>query len=105
MWCIWTFEYKLSAVSLCTTECTNYLSSTTSVATPPYLTRPNTPPSVFPQAFLPNSSLRLTQQLTTDYTLNLHVWNEIAYKMNEMVEENRLIKQAVLGTYERMKDK
>ena len=61
--------------------------------------------SVFPQAFLPNSSPRLTQQLTTDYTLNPHVWNEIADKMNEMAEENRLIKQAVLGTYERMKGK
>ena len=73
------------------------------IATPPYLSRPNTPPLVFPQAFLPNSSPRLTQQLTTDYTLNPHVWNDIADKMNEMVEENRLIKQAVLGTYEKMK--
>ena len=56
---------------------------------------------VFPQDFLPNSSLRLT----TDYTLNPHVWNEIADKMNEMAEENRLMKQAVLGTYEKMKGK
>ena len=81
----------------------NYLGNTTPVATPPYLNRPNTPLSIFPQAFLPNNSPRLTQQLMTDYTLNQHVWNEIAHKMNEMAEENRLIKQAVLGTYERMK--
>ena len=39
----------------------------------------------------------------TDYTLNPHVWNKIPDKMNEMAEEDRLIKQAVLGTYERMK--
>ena len=38
----------------------------------------------------------------TDYTLNPHVWNEITDKMNEMAEENRLIKQAVFGTYERI---
>ena len=59
--------------------------------------------SVFPKTFLSNNSPKLTRQLTTDDTLNLHVWNKIANKMNEMVEENRLIKQAVLGTYERMK--
>ena len=60
----------------------------TPVATPPYINRPNTPLSVFPQTFLPNSSPRLTQQLTTDYTLNAHVWNKITDKMNKMVEEN-----------------
>ena len=42
-------------------------------------------------------------QLTRDYTLNPHVCNGITDKMNEMAEENRLIKQAVLGTFERMK--
>ena len=60
---------------------------------------------VFPQAFLPNISPRLTQQLTTDYTLNPHVWNESADKMNEMAEENRLLKQAVLSFYEKMKSR
>ena len=78
----------------------NYARNTTPVATPPYLNRPNTPPSVFTQAFLPNNSPRLTQQPMTDYALNPNVWNEITDKMNEMVEENRLIKQAMLGTYE-----
>ena len=39
----------------------------------------------------------------TDFMLNPHVWNEIADKMNGMAEENRLIKQAVLGTYKNMK--
>ena len=47
----------------------------------------------------------LTQQLTKDYTLNPHVWNELADKMNEMAEENILIKQAVLSTYEKMKSR
>ena len=41
----------------------------------------------------------------TDYKLNPHVWNEIADKMNKMTEENRLIKQAVLGTYKKMKSR
>ena len=81
----------------------NYLRNTTPVATPPYLNRPNNPPLVLSQAFPPNSSPRLTQQLTTDYTLNPHVSNEITDKMNEMMEDNRLIRQAVPGTYERMK--
>ena len=76
----------------------NYLRNTTPVATPPYLNKPNTPPSVLPQAFLLDSSPRLIQQLTKDYTPNPHVWNEITDKMNEMAEENRLIKQVVLGT-------
>ena len=40
-----------------------------------YTTPVATPPLVFPQAFLLNSSPRLTQQLTTDYTLNPYVWN------------------------------
>ena len=71
----------------------NYLRNTTPVTMSPYLNRPNTPLSVFLQAFLLNSSPRLTKQLTTDYTLNPHVWNEIFDKMNEMAEENRLIKQ------------
>ena len=79
----------------------NYLRNTTLVATPPYLSRPNTHLG-FPQAFLPNSSPRLAQQLTTDYTLNPHVCNETADKM---AEEKKLIKQAVLGTYEKMKGK
>ena len=82
-----------------------YLINITLVPTPTYLSRPNTPPSVFPQGFLPNSSPRLAQQLTTNYTLSPHVWNKIADKMNKMVEENGLIKQAVLDTCERMKDK
>ena len=75
------------------------------MATPPYLNRPNTSPLLFPQGFLPNSSPRLTPQLTTNYTLNPHAWNKIADKMNEVAEENRLIKQAVLGTCEGMKGK
>ena len=80
-----------------------YVRNTPPVATLPCVNRPNTQPSVFTQAFLPNTSPRLTEQLMTDYTLNPYVWNEIADKMNEMAKENRLIKQSVLGTYERMK--
>ena len=72
-------------------------------STPPYVNRLNTPQPLFPQGFLPNSSPRLTQQHTTGYALSAHVWNEITDKMNEIAEENRLIKHAVLGTYERMK--
>ena len=33
----------------------NYLRSILPAATAPYVSRPNTPPSVLPQAFLPNS--------------------------------------------------
>ena len=58
----------------------NYVRNTPLAATPPHVNRPNTPPSVFPLAFLLNSSPRLTQQLMTDYTLNPHVWNEITDK-------------------------
>ena len=39
----------------------------------------------------------------TAYSLNHHVWNEIVDKMYKMAEENRLIKQAVLGIHKRMK--
>ena len=81
----------------------SYLRSTPTVTTPPYVNRPNTQPSVPPQDYLLNGSPGLTQQFTTDYTISPHVWNEIADKMNEMAEENRLIKQAVLSTYERTK--
>ena len=34
----------------------NYIRSTPPVATPPYVNKPNTPPSIFSQAFLPNSA-------------------------------------------------
>ena len=54
----------------------NHSRNTIPIATPSYLSRTNIPPLVFPEAFLPNSSPRLTQQLTTGYTLN--PWNEIA---------------------------
>ena len=47
--------------------------------------------------------MRNLHQLTTYYTLNPHVWNEIADKMNGMAEGNRLIKQTLFGTYEGMK--
>ena len=39
------------------------------------------------------------QQLTADYVLNQNAWDEITTKVNEMAEENRLIKQAVFRTY------
>ena len=42
------------------------------------------------------------QQLTVDYVLNPNAWDEIATKLNEMAEENRLIKQAVHKTYNTM---
>ena len=102
-WCIRALEYKLPTASLCTKNVQNYLRNATPVATPSYLNRPNTPLSIFLQTFLRNNSPRLTQQLSTNYALNPCVWNEITDKMNEMAEENRLIKQAVLGTYKRMK--
>ena len=73
----------------------NYLRNTTPVATPLYLSRSNTPPLVFPSSFSSKQFSKLTQQLTTDFTLNPHVWNETAHKMNEMAEENRLINQAL----------
>ena len=60
---------------------------------------------MFPQAFLPNNSPRPTQQLTTGYTLNPYVWNEIDDKWTKWGKENRLIKQAVLATYGKMKGK
>ena len=41
----------------------------------------------------------LTQQLTADYVMSQHVLDEITTKLNEMAEENRLIKQAVCKTY------
>ena len=93
MWCVWTLKQNLSTASLHTTELLKEHN---------YLNRPNTPPLVFPQAFLPNRSPRLTHTATyNSYTLNPHIWNEIADKMNELAEENRLIKQVVLGTYEK----
>ena len=39
------------------------------------------------------------QQLTADYIMSQHVWDEITTKLNEMAKENRLIKQAVCKTY------
>ena len=39
------------------------------------------------------------QQLTADYGMSQHSWDEITTKLNEMAEENRLIKQAVHKTY------
>ena len=35
------------------------------------------------------------QQLTADYVMSKHAWDEITTKVNEMAKENRLIKQAV----------
>ena len=100
MQCIWTLKQNLSAVSLHTTELfkEHNTSSHTTI-----FKQTKHPTFGFPQAFLPNSSPRLTQQLTTDYTLNPHVWNKVADKMNKMVEENRLIKQVMFGTCEKMK--
>ena len=40
-----------------------------------------------------------TQQLTVDYILNHNSWDEIKTKLNEMAEENRLIKHEVHKTY------
>ena len=81
----------------------NYLRSTQPVATPPYLNRPNTHLSVFPQAFLlnmfPKTYTATYDRLYTESTC----LEKIADKMTKMAEENRLIKQAVHGTYERRK--
>ena len=37
----------------------------------------------------------VTQQLTADYVMSQHDWDEISTKLNDMVKENRLIKRAV----------
>ena len=39
------------------------------------------------------------QQLTADYVMSWHAWDEIMTNLNEMAKENRLIKQAVLQVY------
>ena len=39
------------------------------------------------------------QKLTGDYVMSQHAWDEIMTKLNEMAEENGLIKQAVCKTY------
>ena len=39
------------------------------------------------------------QQLTADYVMSQHAWDEITTKLNEMAKENRLIEQAVHKTY------
>ena len=39
------------------------------------------------------------QQLTADYIMSQHAWDEIMAKLNEMVKENMLIKQAICKTY------
>ena len=39
------------------------------------------------------------QQLTADYVMSQHAWDEITTKLNEMAKENRLTKQAVCKTY------
>ena len=35
------------------------------------------------------------QEVTADYVMSQHAWDEITTMLNEMAEENRLIKQAV----------
>ena len=56
-------------------------------------------PNISCHKFTPNRTPVLTQQLTADDTLNQNAWDEIMTKLNEMAEENRLIKQAVHKTY------
>ena len=41
----------------------------------------------------------LSQQLTADYVMSQHAWDEITTKLNEIAKENRLITQAVHKTY------
>ena len=105
MWCIWAFEKKMSAVSFCTAKCVKLFKGHNTSSHNTISKQTKYPTIGISPCYVPNSSQRLTQQLTTDYTLNPHVCNETADKINKMIEENRLIKQTVLGTYERMKGK
>ena len=57
-----------------------------------------TPPNINSQTFTPNRPPVLRQQLTADYLMSQHAWDEITTKLNEMAKENRLIKQAVCKT-------
>ena len=41
----------------------------------------------------------LAQQLTANYVMSQHAWDDITTKLNKMAKENGLIKQAVCKTY------
>ena len=57
-----------------------------------------TPQNISSQIFTPNRAPVLTQQLTADYVMSQHAWDEITTELNEMAKDNRLIKQAVCKT-------
>ena len=59
----------------------------------------NTPSNISSHRSTPNKPLVLMQQLTADYVLNQNAWKEIAAKLNEMANENGLIKQGFHKTY------
>ena len=77
-------------------KCTVILQSLLPTTFPPSLGS-NTPLKY--QLFTPNRPPVLTEQLTEDNVMNQHAWDDITTKLNEMAEENRLIKQAVCKTY------
>ena len=52
-----------------------------------------TPSNISSQIFTPNRPPVLIQQLTADYVMSQHALDKIITKLNEMAEENRLIKQ------------
>ena len=64
-----------------------------------YLNLVQTPLNISSHIFTPNRPPVVTQQLTADYVISQHAWDEITTKLNEMAKENRLIKQAVCKTY------
>ena len=57
------------------------------------------PPNISSQIFTSNRPPVLTQQLTADYVMSQHTWDEITTNVNEMAKENRFIKQAVNKTH------
>ena len=59
----------------------------------------NIPPNISSHIFTPNRPPVLTQQLTADYVMSQHAWDEIMTMLNEMAEEDRLIKQTFHKTY------
>ena len=98
-------EYLATKVKKCPNQVNNqesaqlYLQSLPPTTFPPVLS-----PNTHTQISVPIYSLQtgppvLMQQLTADYVMGQHPWDEINTKLNEMAKGNRLIKQAVYKTY------
>ena len=44
----------------------------------------------------------LTQQITADFQLSQEAWNKLSSQMTEIVEANKLLKEAIKSTYKKV---